>query len=144
MSAQSDHNGEDMFSGEFARRKARRQRTLLDMEREIEVTMGAWEGKKGDLSRTDAAITGLFIGLSSLPGGSIPQAIRDARSKNAEAVIRAAYHHAKYQMSVAQTQMDGYRAMSPVLTASTDQMWVILQTICKAIGRTATQPHWSD
>ena len=144
MPTPSAHSGEDMFSGEFARRKARRLRTLLDMDRELERAMGAWESKKGDRSRTEAAIAGLFIGLSSLPGGSIPQAIRDARSKSAEAVVRAAYHHAKYQMSVARTQMDGYRAMSPALAASTSQMWVILQTICKAVGTAATPPHWSD
>ena len=144
MAAPNTHPGEDMFSGEFARRKARRLRTLLDMEREMEQALSVWEGKKANLSKTDAAIAGLFIGLGSLPGGAIPAAIREARAKGSEAVVRAAYHHAKYQTSLARTQLDGYRTMNAPLAGMTNQIWVILQTIAKAAGVTATPPHWSD
>jgi beta-phosphoglucomutase-like phosphatase (HAD superfamily) len=132
-----------MFSGEFARRKARRLRTLLELEREMEQAMGIFEGKRAP-SKTDAAIAGLFAGLGSIPGLGVPQAIRDARSKGSEAVVRAAYHHAKYQISLARTQLDGYRSMNAELVASTSQIWVILGTIAKAAGMTATPPHWSD
>ena len=144
MPGSASHPGEDMFSGEFARRKARRLRTLLDMERELERAMSTWESNHANLGKTEAALNGLFIGLSSLPGGSIPAAVREARSRSADAAIRAAYHQAKYQMSQAQTQLDGYRVMNPPLTLLVNQIWVILQAISKAAGMSATPPHWSD
>jgi len=144
MPGSANHPGEDMFSGEFARRKARRLRTLLDMERELERAMSTWESNLANLGKTEAALNGLFVGLSSLPGGSIPAAVREARSKSADAAIRAAYHQAKYQASQAQMQLDGYGVMSPALTLSVNQIWVTLQAISKAAGMSATEPRWSD
>lgn len=135
---------ESMFSGEYGRRSARRNRTLLDMDRELEFAMGAWEGKKIKLSVSDALVQGLLIGLSGLPGGSIPGTIRDAKAKSGEAVIRASYHHAKYSISIAKTKLTGYRGMDPALQLLLSQIWIILQTISEATGVPATAPHWSD
>jgi hypothetical protein len=61
----------------------------------LEQAMSAWEQAKASLRRSDAALNGLFIALSSIPGAGIPGSIREARKTSADAGIRATYHHAR-------------------------------------------------
>jgi hypothetical protein len=80
---------------EYDRIMAYKAKFCSDSRHELEIAMGAWEGRKKNPRLTEAAVEGLLVALGSIPGvGGILSGIKTARAQGADAAIRQVYHQA--------------------------------------------------
>jgi len=108
---------------------------INQQERNLEVAMSAWERDHGNLKRTEAAVSGLFLALDALLLGT-PSRIRDARSRGNDAVIRVAYHEARGLIVTLRPVLSGQdkRPQEPNFNAKLNQLKILVHTIQKAAG----------
>lgn len=103
--------------------------SYVDDIQRLEQAMQTWEAKGAQLKATEAAMSGLLVGLSSLPGLGVPLAIMEARKRSAQAALRAAYHRGRQLIALNTEHYDKY-----VRRDARHELALILAAIEKAAG----------